>query len=280
MSGPDPSAGREPGFELHGDRGDLRRLLVDLWGSRSLIWVLARKEFLVRYRRASFGLLWSVAVPLLQAVVLALVLPKLVDFQHAPGSYLAFVFAGTTAWAFFSSAVTAGTGAIVDGQDISTRVYFPRLVLPIVSVLANAIGLVPGIVVLLGVTVAAGDGGRHLVWLGAALIASVCFTTALCAVLSAVNVFFRDVRYLVQAALLAWFYVTPVIYPLAEVPRIRRWIEINPVTGIVQLFRAGTVGSDPGWHAPVAWAMGWTAVLAVAALWLHRRHDRVFVDLL
>jgi ABC-type polysaccharide/polyol phosphate export permease len=88
------------------------------------------------------------------------------------------------------------------------------------------------------------------------------------------------VKYLVQAGLLVWFYVTPVIYPLAEVGGLRPWIEANPASGVVQLFRAATVGADAGWGTSVAWAFGWSVVTLAAAVALHRRHDRVFVDLL
>jgi ABC-type polysaccharide/polyol phosphate export permease len=269
----------EPCFDLRGEHGDARTLLRDLWSSRQLVSVLARKEFLVRYRRATFGVAWVVALPLVQAGVLAVVLPKLVRFD-TPGTYLTFVFAGTTAWAFFSGSVTTGAGSIVEGQSVSTRVYFPRLVFPVVAVLANAFGLVPAVAVLVAMVAVEGEAGLHLLWLVPGVALAVALTAALGAVLAGLHVYFRDVRYLTQAALLALFYVTPVIYPLAEVGALRRWIEVNPLTGVVELFRAGTVGADPGWEAAVAWSAGWTAALLVAALLLHRRFDRVFVDLL
>jgi ABC-type polysaccharide/polyol phosphate export permease len=270
----------EPCFDLRGEHGDVRRLLADLWASRQLVSVLARKEFLVRYRRASFGVAWVVALPLVQAGVLALVLPKLVRFD-TPGSYLVFVFAGTTAWAFFAASVTAGAGSIVEGQSVSTRVYFPRLVFPVVAVLANAFGLVPAVAVLVGMVVLDGEAGVHLLWLVPATALAVVLTGALSSLLAGMQVYFRDVRYLTQAALLALFYATPVIYPLDELDgALRRLIEANPVTGVVELFRAGTVGADSGWGASVAWSIVWTAMLVVATLWVHRRYDRLFVDLL
>jgi lipopolysaccharide transport system permease protein len=109
---------------------------------------------------------------------------------------------------------------------------------------------------------------------GALLVAS------LASVLSAMHVYFRDVRYLVQASLIPWFYLTPVFYPLDAIGGLRPWIEVNPITGVVQLARAGTVGIDGPWLTSVAWTLGWSAVLFVVALVVHRRHDRIFVDLL
>ena len=241
--------------------------------------VLARKDFFVRYRRASFGVLWAVALPLLQAAVLATVLRRFVRFEVA-GNYVMFVLAGTTAWAFFANAVSVGSTAIVDGQGLTTKVYFPRLVLPLAAVLANVFGLVPAVAVLAVGAALDGSFGPELLLLLPAIALVAVFTAACSAVLSALHVYFRDVRYAVQAALLVWLYVTPVIYPLTAVGGLRRWIELNPLTGIVELFRAATSTADAGWLSSLWSTMAWTLVLLIAALALHRRFDRLFVDLL
>jgi ABC-type polysaccharide/polyol phosphate export permease len=233
----------------------------------------------VRFRRASFGVLWALAIPLLQASVLALVLPKFVRFD-VEGSYVLFVLAGSTAWSFFSTAISDGTASIVTAQDISTRVYFPRLVLPLVVVLSNLYALLPGVAVLVGAAVAVDGPTLRLLWLVPGLALGVALVAALASLLSALYVYFRDVRWFVQASLVAWFYLTPVVYPLDAIGGLRRWVEINPVTGVVELFRAGSVGVHEPWAASVAWTVGWTALLLVVAVAVHRRHDRVFVDLL
>jgi lipopolysaccharide transport system permease protein len=274
-----PDSGSRSGFDLKGDHGDLRTLMHDMWESRGLMLVLARKDFFVRYRRASFGVLWAVALPLLQAVVLAVVLPHIVRFG-VKGSYVIFVLAGTTAWTFFSNSILVGSTAIVDGQGLTTKVYFPRLVLPIVGVLANLYGLLPAVLVLAIGGVIDGASAPQLLLLVPAVLLVAIFVAACSAVLSGLHVYFRDVRYLVQAALLVWFYVTPVVYPLGAVAGLRRWIEVNPLTGIVELFRAATSEADPGWLSSLWWTMGWSVVMVVAGLALHKRYDRLFVDLL
>jgi ABC-type polysaccharide/polyol phosphate export permease len=241
--------------------------------------VLAKKEFLVRYRRAAFGVVWALALPLLQAAVLALVLPKFVRFE-VEHSYLVFVLAGSTAWSFFSTSISEGTGSIVAAQDVSTRVYFPRLVLPLVVVLSNLYALLPGVAVLAGVSVVVqGLTLRTLMLIPAVALATV-LAASLTAVLSAMHVYFRDVRYFVQASLIAWFYLTPVIYPLDAVRGLRPWIEVNPATGVVQCFRAGTVGVHEPWLTSILWSLGWALALGAIGLAVHRRRDRVFVDLL
>jgi lipopolysaccharide transport system permease protein len=267
------------GFELRGERSDLRTLAADLWRCRDLVRVLARKDFYVQYRRASFGIIWAFALPLVQASVLAAVIPRVADFD-VDGSYVVFVFAGTTSWAFFSSTLTAGAGSIVDASDLSTKIYFPRIVLPAATVVTGVYGLVPG-VLLLAVMATVDEGPQpELLLLGPAVVVAVCLASAFACLAAALQVYFRDVRYLLTAAMIAWFYVTPVFYPLAQIGGLRRWIEINPMTGVVELFRAATVGADRDWAAPLLWTAAWTVVVGGAALLVHRRYDRVFVDLL
>jgi len=285
MAPPVPDArpvGASHGFDLRGEQTDLRTLLADIWRSRELLRVLARKDFYVQYRRASFGIMWAFLLPLVQALVLAVVIPKIARFE-TPGSYVTFVFAGTTSWAFFMGALTGGVGSIVDAHDLSTKIYFPRIVLPLTRVLTSLYGLVPGVIVLAVVTVIDVGLRADLLLLVPAVALLVALAAGFAAVLAGLQVYFRDVRYLLTASMIAWFYVTPVFYSLTVVEKatqFRAWIEANPMTGVVELFRAGTVGADPGFGVAVLWTLGWTVALAVAALVIHRRFDRVFVDLL
>jgi len=223
--------------------------------------------------------LWALALPMFQAAEPALVIPKLAHFS-TPGSYLTFVFSGTVAWAFFLATVTQGSTSIVDNQGVTTRVYFPRVVLPLAAVLSNLYSFVPTLAILVVITVISGGLGLQLLMIIPASIVVCVLTGAISILLAALHVYFRDIRYIVQAALLAWFYVTPVIYPLDAVHSLRPWLVINPVTGVVELFRVATVGGDSAWASSVWWMIVWSAVFVLAAALVHRRYDRVFVDLL
>lgn len=274
------ASGARGGFELSGETSPIRSLIRETWASRSLIAILAKKDFFVRYRRATFGLLWAAALPLLQALVLAFVIARFARFDTG-GSYVVFVLSGMIGWATFSSILSIGSTSIVDGSSLSTKIYFPRLVFPLVSVVTSAYGLGISIVVLLGATVVSGEGlGLRTLYLVPAVILTLVLGGAGALVLSALHVYFRDIRYLVQAALLVWLYLTPVIYPLEVLGDAQRFVEANPVTGVVELYRAATVGADPGWPTTVLWSVGWCAALTLVGLLLHRRFDRVFVDLL
>lgn len=265
---------------LDGEITPVRTLARDLWHARELISVLARKEFFVRYRRASFGLVWAMGIPLLQALVLAIVLRHFVKFK-TPGSYPVFVFSGVLAWNFFSTSITAATGSIVDNREISTKIYFPRSVFPTMTVLSGVYGLLLTVILLLIFEAAYGTfPGVKTLLLIPAILLTFTVTMSAALVLAALQVYFRDVKFLLQAALLGWFYLTPVFYPLRAVGRISGWVRVNPVTGIIELFRLATVGADNGWVISLWWSLGWAAALFVAALLLYRRFDRVFADLL
>ena len=269
-----------PGFSLDGSPTPVSTIVLSAWSSRELITILARKDFYVRYRRATFGLLWAAALPLLQALVLAFVVSRFATFETSQ-HYAVFVLSGTVAWGTFSSIVSAGSTAIVDGSGLSTKIYFPRIVLPLVTVWASSYGLAISAVVLLAAVVITGVGlGPATLLLLPAMALTLLLGTCFAIVLSALHVYFRDVRYLVQAALLVWLYVTPVIYPLGAIGGVRHWVEANPMTGVVELYRAATVGADPGWTTTLLWTGGWCVALLFAGLMLHRRFDRVFVDLL
>lgn len=256
----------------------MRLLLRDLWRSRSLIFVLARKEFFVRYRRTSFGLLWAVFLPVLQATVLTIVFGKILK-SRAP-DYAVYVFSGMVPWSFFASSFGQGATAIVDNTTLANRIYFPRAVLPLVSVVSSMFSV--AITVVLLIVMALGFGvslGPELLVLpfGVALVAllAACFAS----VASALHVYFRDIRFIVSAAMTVWLYLTPVIFRVEQLPRlVRPIVRANPMTGVVELFRFATVGASDGWLTSLAVTGAWVVVLLTIALQLHRRFDRLFAD--
>lgn len=266
------------GFDLDASPTPARTLLADLWAHRGLLGVLARKDFVVRYRRASLGLLWALGLPLFQAAVLALVFGRFV--RIGGNDYAVFVLAGVVPWTFLSSTIGTGVTAIVDGAELSTRIWFPRALFPLVTVAANGYGLVIGIGAMVAVAAAMGASGPQALLVIPAAALAVLLTASVCLVAAALQVGYRDVRYLVQAGLLAWFYVTPVIYPLSATEGLAPWLRVNPATGVVEAFRAATVGAGAAATTSILWTLAWSGALLGAALVLYRRHDRTFADLL
>jgi len=273
------------GFELTGETSSLRRLLRDIWSSRDLIRILSRKDFFVRYRRASFGVLWAVGLPLVQAVVLSIIFTKIVKIPLIRSNdnipYPVYVFSGILPWTFFSSAVGTGVTTIVEGSSIATRIYFPRAVLPIVNVTSGMYGFAPGLGILLILAIAFGVSvGPHLLWIVPAAALMFVLSAAFALVLSAMQVYFRDMKHIIAAIMLPWFWASGVFFPLERLGNLRPWVEINPAAGMIQLYRAAFGAAAPHFETAVWWTLGWTVALLIVAGLVHRRYDRVFVDLL
>jgi lipopolysaccharide transport system permease protein len=163
-------------------------------------------------------------------------------------------------------------------------VWFPRVILPLVPCLSGLVGLGISIVlILIGVPLLGAHLGVRLLLLVPASLLLVSITIGFGLVTSALQVYFRDVRFMVNAALLVWMYATPIMYPQSAVGSLGRWLDLNPLTGVITLFHLATVGtaaSSESWHRPVAVSVAVTIVLLVAGIEAQRRHDRVFVDLL
>ncbi len=240
--------------------------------------MLARQDFAARYRSAVLGLAWTVALPLLQGAVLALVFTLVV---HVPtrGPYAAFVLVGMATWGYLNGSLTTAATAVVDGGAIATKVYFPRLFLPAVAPTSNLVGYALSMTVAVGVALAQ-TGRLHwqLAALPLAMALAFVLTVAASAAAALAHVFFRDVRYLVTALLLVAFYATPVIYPLSIAHGLRPYVLANPATGLVELTRWCVLGRADDLCIALSATVAWTVVLVAAALIAYGRHERTACD--
>jgi lipopolysaccharide transport system permease protein len=279
---------RDEGFELSGPGTTPGLLVREIWASRRLIGVLARKDFLVRYRRTSLGLIWAVVLPAVQAVVLAVVFSHLIGNTHRLGgvsggrttAYGVFIFAGMVPWSFFAAALSSGSTSVVDGTGLARRIYFPRVVLPLVAVLTATFPLIitAGILLVMEGVLGPTPGVRTL-WMVPGALMVVALAVSLSAFISAAHVYVRDLRYAVQAALLMLFYITPVIYPADRLPvNIRHIVMGLPTAGPVELFRRSIGAADDQWWIYVLGSGVWLVVIGLAGFVLHCRRDRVLTD--
>jgi ABC-type polysaccharide/polyol phosphate export permease len=242
--------------------------------------MLARKDFQTRYKRASLGVIWAVAVPLLQASIMAVVFSHVVRTGRGP-NYAVHVMSGVIPFTYFSTVTQFAATSIVDGSNLTEKVWFPRVLLVIVPVLSNAIGLVVSLgAMLVAMPFLHGNFGVRILLIVPALLLLGTFTTALNMVLGALYVYYRDVKFLVQAALMVLMYLTPVLYPPSLLGHLRYVIYANPVTGVIMLFQAATGTAQASIIAPLLVSLGATVVLLIIGSEAQRRHDRLFVDLL
>lgn len=277
----DIRAGRPaPTIDLHGESTNPVRLLASIWASRDLLVILARKDFFTRYRRASLGVLWAVVMPLLQTAVLVVMFRRLLNVTTS--HYPIYVLSGMLVWTYFSGTFAAAATSIVDASAMSSRVYFPRALLPITPAISNGYGYLIGLAILMiACPLFGAPMGLGLLYLVPGTALMIILTVGFSLVFAALHVYFRDIRYVVSAALLVWFYVSPIIYPVSSLPHIMRVaVSINPVTGIIDLFQAATLGSAHGLGLGVFITCAWSLGLLLVALVLNARYDRVFADLL
>ncbi|HUR51595.1 MAG TPA: ABC transporter permease [Mycobacteriales bacterium] len=274
-----------PVLELRGERTRLGQLVKDFWAHRSLVSMLARQDYRSRYRSASLGLVWAVTMPMLQGIVIAVIFSHLVGGGSAK-AYIPYVVTGVTLYTYFSTSLGSAATSIVDGAAIAGRIYFPRLVLPMVAPTANLPGLAVSTLLALGLTLGSGiDPTWWLLLAPAAGILTWLLVVSAGALLSIVHVYSRDIRYLVQAATLVLFYATPIIYLLDEsggaraLPAgLRDYVIANPVTGVVQVNRLAITGHAAFVGPAVAVTACWIAVLVVATLLAYCRYERVACD--
>lgn len=275
----------QPVLDLTGEHTPVRVLLRDLWAHRDLTAMLARQDYRSRYRSASLGLVWAVALPLLQGIVIAVVFSQLTG-GGLTKVYVPYVLGGVTAYGYVSTSLTAASTSIVDNASIAGRIYFPRLVLPTVAPTANLPGV--GISLALALVVSLIAGGRPGWWLllsPAAVALAWLLVVAAGSLLAMVHVYSRDVRYIVQAGMLVLFYGTPVIYFLQPVDGIRAlperlvpFVLANPVTGVVQLVRRCLTGQAAYLGTAVAVTAGWVVVLLALTVVSYSRRERVACD--
>jgi ABC-type polysaccharide/polyol phosphate export permease len=274
-----------PVLELRGERTRLVPLLRDLVAHRDLVTMLARQDYRSRYRSASLGLAWAVLLPMLQGLVIAIIFNKLVGGGKAK-EYVPYVITGITAFSYFSSSLTAASTSIVDSAAIAGRIYFPRLVLPMVTPTANLPGFAISTGIALAVSLVAGARPGWWVLLApAAMALTWLLAVSAGALLTILHVYSRDVRYLVQATTMVLFYGTPVIYMLSDttgaraLPEgLRAFVLANPVTGVVQLNRLALTGHASYLGVALLVTAGWLLVLVVATLAAYCRYERVACD--
>lgn len=274
------AVGGQPVLELGPEPMSRRDWLRTIPEHAGVLMVLSRKDFQVRFKRATLGVLWAVALPAVQATVLIVVFSHFVHAQHGI-PYGAYVLSGILGWTYFSATLSVTVNSIVDGSALTDKVWFPRALLPIVPCISGLVGLgVSMVILVVFAPILGAEINLRVLLLLPACGLLVALTVALSLVLAALQVYFRDVRFLVIAALSVWIYATPIMYAKNNVGGLGPWLDLNPMTGIVSLFHLAIVGGHESWHRAVAITVGVTIALFIAAVEAHRRHDRLFVDLL
>src|SRR5438874_8157770 len=218
--------------------------LREVWAYRELLYFFVWRDVKIRYKQTAIGVLWVDLQPVLTLLVFTLFFGRLAKLPSQGLPYPVFYFAALVPWTYFSYALQSTTNVVVDNQRLITKVYFPRLILPISAALSGLVDFAIGFVVLAIFTV--GYGIRPtlaVLWLHALL--ALAFFTALGVGLwlSALNALYRDVRYVIPFLIQFWMFASPVAYPSSLVPVRWRWLYgLNPMAGVIDGFRWAITG--------------------------------------
>jgi lipopolysaccharide transport system permease protein len=255
--------------------------LRDLWACRELLYFLMWRDIKVRYKQTVLGAAWAVIQPLVTMIVFTYFFGKLAKLPTDGVPYPIFFYTGLLLWTFFSNGVNSGANSLIGNSNLITKVYFPRLIIPSAAVGAGLLDFAIASLLLIGLLV---YYDFPVTWGYLMLLPLIALTTLLALGVgiwfSALNVKYRDVRYALPFLIQIWVFVSPIIYPSSLVPEEWRWaMWLNPVTGIVEAFRASLFGGAFTWAA-LAYSCGFTLVMLVYASYAFRRMERSFAELI
>jgi lipopolysaccharide transport system permease protein len=255
--------------------------LDELWRYRELIYFLLWRDIKVRYKQTALGVTWAVLQPLVAMVVFTLIFGRLAQMPSDGLPYPLFSFAALVPWTLFSYALTQSSGSLVASQQLIKKVYFPRLAVPIASVLSGLVDFALAFVVLVGMMLAWGIVPTpRILFVVPLVLLGLVTALGVGLWLSALNVRYRDVRYAVPFLTQLWLFATPIVYPSSLFEGVWRTIYgINPMVGVVEGFRWALLGTDTAPGPMVAVSTLAALGLLLGGAMYFRRMERTFADI-
>jgi lipopolysaccharide transport system permease protein len=269
-----------PTFVIQPVRGFVPIDLAELWAYRELLSTLIWRELKVRYKQTVIGAAWAVVQPTFSMLVFALVFGRLAKMPSDGLPYPLFAYVALVPWQFFARALTEASMSLINQDRLVTKVYFPRLMVPAAVVLSGVADLAIALVLGLGLMLFYGIlPGLPFLALPAFLLLAVLAAGGISLWLSALNVEFRDVRYVLPFLTQLWLYATPVVYPLSLIPEKWRLVAaINPMCGVVEGFRWSLLGGPFPEAAVLGISVGVSLLLVVTGAAYFRRVERTMAD--
>ena len=255
--------------------------LREIWSHRELLYFFIWRDLKVRYKQTAFGAAWAVLQPVLLMLVFTVSLGRIAGIGPEGVPYPLFVFAGLVPWTLFAASLAGASNSLVGGEGIITKVYFPRLILPFASVgsfvldFVISLGALAVIMLYFGVSVS-----LAILWLPALTLMALVTALGVGTFLSAVNVRYRDVKYVVPFLVQLWMFSSPVVYTSGLIPK--QWhviYALNPMTGVVEGFRWALIGGARPDDLIFVSALA-SVVVLFGALVYFRRVERTFADVI
>jgi lipopolysaccharide transport system permease protein len=255
----------------------------DLWRYRELFYFLAWRDILVRYKQTVIGIAWALIRPFLTMVVFTVVFGNLAKLPSGGAPYPILVFAGMLPWQFFSTALSECSNSLISNANLISKIYFPRLIVPSSAVIVSFVDFMISGMIMLGL----------MAWynfvpswriLTLPLFIGIAFAASMGAGLwlAALNVRYRDFRYIVPFIVQFGLYISPVGFSSSIVPQQWRWLySLNPMVGVIDGFRWAILGGNPNLYLPgFMLSMGLVALLFFSGIWYFRKVERTFADVI
>lgn len=256
--------------------------LRDLWCYRELLYFMVWREIQGRYRQTALGISWLFLRPVVNMVVLSVVFGGLVKVPSDGLPYPLFSLAALLPWGYFSNAVGRAANSLVENMNVISKVYFPRMVVPLAAAASGLVDAGASFLVFLGMLLVYRMPLRwEMLWLPALMLVVLAFAVAVGLWLATLSVKYRDVSFAVNFLLQALMYASPVIYPVSLVPERLRFIyQLNPMTGVIQGFRWALLGSGEAPGGVFFVSVGVILLLLISGAYVFRRTERTIVDIL
>jgi lipopolysaccharide transport system permease protein len=254
--------------------------LRELWEYRELLYFLAMRDIHVRYKQTVLGAAWAIIQPFFTMVVFSLFFGRLAGIPSDGVPYPIFSYAALVPWTFFANGLGQASDSLANSSALITKVYFPRLTIPIAKALAGVVDFVLAFLVLLGMMIYYGMAPTiNILWLPLLLVLALAASLGVGLWLSAMNAQFRDVRYLVPFLTQLWMFCTPVAYPSSLLPEPWRTVYgINPMVGVVEGFRWALLGTQTAPGLMIIASSLVTMAILVGGAFYFRRMEKTFAD--
>jgi lipopolysaccharide transport system permease protein len=275
------SKSRDQVLVLRPTRGWGSLNLGEVWNYRELVYFLTWRDLKVRYKQTALGAAWAVLQPFLSMVVFSVLFGQLLGMPSDDVPYPVFSYTALLPWGVFSKALNDAGRSLVTNRAMITKIYFPRLVIPLASVLSGVVDFLIAFIVLLGMMWYYGISPTANIWaLPFLLLLALATALGVGLWLSAMNVLYRDIGYVIPFLTQLWFYLTPIVYPTSKIPGGWQLVyAMNPLVGVVEGFRWALLDTSnaPG---PMILVSSVIAILVlVSGMFYFRRMERTFADM-
>ncbi len=255
--------------------------LAELWSYRGLMLFLVWRDIKVRYAQTVLGASWAILQPVLATVVFTVVFGRFARIPSDGIPYSVFALSGLVPWTYFSSALNGAGNSLVANTNLVTKVYFPRLVMPVAPILGAFVDFLIGFAVLLVMMLALGvtPTARALLFIPPVLALAAVTALGVGCWLAALNIQYRDVKHATPFLVQLWMYSSPVVYPLSLLPhRLQPYAAFNPMVGVIAGFRAALLGTAPMPWGVIAVSSCVAGAILVSGALFFRSRERVFAD--